>query len=172
VLLPDRLDGATTVAAVTVRGVAVPSATVIVPVLTMAPPVYETAVDEEAPTNPVKAVEAPDTTQATVPPRASTTETGPSDPLIEVVPAAAGLSAAVGCTLRVRKPAVIWKVVIVSAAEAGRAIPVRRAAAAAMVRGLRRFMGSFDRCGGPVGVPTAYGIGDAGASAEAVLQAL
>jgi len=141
VLMPDRAVGTTTCAAPPPIATALPSATVIEPVSVTAPALYETVVDEE-PSGPVKAVDAADTAHAAVPPRASVTNTRPSVPLTAVVPAASGPRSEAGCTVRARRPPVISNVVAVVAAEAGTAVPARRAvAAAAMVRCWRRFTG-------------------------------
>jgi|SRR6185436_1768450 len=90
VLLPDTPDEDTTTAELSVSVVALPAGTVMVPVVSTLPLVYETAVDEDGneTSAPVKAVDVAEAFQAKIPPRASVTDTEPRLPEMLVYPVA------------------------------------------------------------------------------------
>jgi len=87
VLLPDTPDEDTTTAELSVSVVALPAGTVMVPVVSTLPLVYETAVDEDGDERaPTKAVDVADAFHTTIPPRSSVTDTGPRLPVMSLYP--------------------------------------------------------------------------------------
>jgi hypothetical protein len=135
VLFPMTAVALSRATSVSIVVLAAAGVTVAMPVLTIVSGLYVTDEEMDSPA-PVKTVDAPDTTQPAVPPRLSVTEVAPREPAIAetatevLVP----VRAAEGGTDRIKLPPVRVNVAVVVPAEAGRAVPARRAAVAMAMR--------------------------------------